>query len=355
MKWHDDLVMESIPLRQQQLQLAMYAQHLFTGNSLLHKSIRLDTIKGYVRAASSFTMLFGKNKTDPRFDRPGDSSFCDVLTKTFNAMKKFEQMPRKREPFTPEMLDFAIDMASAEGNNNSVLAALADWCVLGMNAGLRESEWAQPKNSQKSPSNYERDIFGNARAFTINDIEIETTSKRRYKGKRCLLVNPADIVKVWIRFRTQKNGKNGQRRLFQRTVAGSRRCFIFALFRVLQRFDRLVGADNDALLLSVHALPNGKVQLMTPDKVESNMQLIASRVCGSHPEKDKDALALWTCHSLRVGACVTLHALGYTETQLMWLLRWESNAFMEYLRNLPGLADKQSRALDEAAGMPEFF
>ena len=107
--------------------------------------------------------------------------------------------------------------------------------------------------------------------------------------------------------------------------------------------------------LALYKDSRGKTCLVTPDVVEKHMRLIASKVYGLDPVKDKAALALWSCHSLRVGACVLLHSLGYTEVQLMWLLRWPSNSFMNYLHNMVSLADQQSRALDKAAAMPYFF
>ena len=71
--------------------------------------------------------------------------------------------------------------------------------------------------------------------------------------------------------------------------------------------------------------------------------------------KDKKALQKWSAHSLRVGACVLLHATGFTPLDIQWLLRWRSMAFMAYLRNLAGLATRQHQALDKAAGMPHIF
>jgi hypothetical protein len=61
-------------------------------------------------------------------------------------------------------------------------------------------------------------------------------------------------------------------------------------------------------------------------------------------------------HSLiRVGACVILQAMGCTESQIRWLLRWRSNAFMVYLRNVAILSSLHHQKLDEAAEMPHFF
>jgi hypothetical protein len=160
---------------------------------------------------------------------------------------------------------------------------------------------------------------------------------------------------MWIKFCTQKNGRNGEERMFTRVDVDGQHCFVQAMYRILLRFQRLRGDTDTTTPLALYQHTDGTVRLMTPDKVEANMKLLALRVYGLDPEKDKDQLALWTCHSLRVGACVLLHSLGFTGAQIQWLLRWASDAFMAYLRNLPALADQQARALDKAAGMPHFF
>jgi hypothetical protein len=56
-----------------------------------------------------------------------------------------------------------------------------------------------------------------------------------------------------------------------------------------------------------------------------------------------------------VGACVILHGMGFTDTQIQFLLRWQSNAFFAYLRNIAGLAHQQNRALDDLSTMPNFI
>jgi hypothetical protein len=55
---------------------------------------------------------------------------------------------------------------------------------------------------------------------------------------------------------------------------------------------------------------------------------------------------------LRVGACVILHAMGFTDVQIMWLLRWNSAAFMTYLRNVAVLSNRQNLAFSDVEAMP---
>jgi hypothetical protein len=73
------------------------------------------------------------------------------------------------------------------------------------------------------------------------------------------------------------------------------------------------------------------------------------------PSADKALLDRWSSHSLLIGACMILYAMGFTDTQIMWLLRWKSNTFMTYLRNVEVLAHKQNIAFSEVEAMPQII
>ena len=76
------------------LQLCMYARHLATGNSLMCKSIRCDTIKEYICAASTFLALFD-NQRDFRFARYGDTKFAPELQAIYNEISRWESVKNR--------------------------------------------------------------------------------------------------------------------------------------------------------------------------------------------------------------------------------------------------------------------
>ena len=124
---------------------------------------------------------------------------------------------------------------------------------------------------------------------------------------------------------------------------------------VVQRFVTLRGAKYQTTPLAIYVCENmGKTLLVTTKEIEASMRRIAAKVYDLDPIKDADALKRWSAHSLRVGVCVIIHCMGFTEPQIQWLLRWKSLAFMTYLRNMVFLGDKQNQALDKAAGIPHF-
>jgi hypothetical protein len=85
------------------------------------------------------------------------------------------------------------------------------------------------------------------------------------------------------------------------------------------------------------------------------MRETTGRVYHRDPMKDRAALQLWSTHSLRVGACVILHTMGFSQSQIKWILRWQSNAFMVYLRNTAVLACQHVDVMDAAFTMPHFL
>ena len=76
-------------------------------------------------------------------------------------------------------------------------------------------------------------------------------------------------------------------------------------------------------------------------------------------QKNKAQLALLlSSHSLRAGACSTTlyscNSQGFTEMEIKYLLRWKSNTFMTYLRNLAVTSRRHNIAMNDANEIPNF-
>ena len=174
---------------------------------------------------------------------------------------------------------------------------------------------------------------------------------------QALAAPPSEVmVKCWIVFHTQKNESNGEQCLFSKNHKVGGKCFVKAMMHVLRRFVHLMGANDFTTPLAIYSPgPGVTPRLITSTEIESIMRKVTSRLYNLDPVKDQKDLQHWSTHLLRVGACVILHVMGFSEAQIKWLLRWQSNTFMVYLRNLVPLAEKQCAAFDEAVGMPHFL
>ena len=62
----------------------------------------------------------------------------------------------------------------------------------------------------------------------------------------------------------------------------------------------------------------------------------------------KKELSAFTSHSIRVGACVLLHAQNLSAEDIKFRLRWRSDTFRMYLRNILQLAERHRDAIANA-------
>jgi hypothetical protein len=360
MKWQDNLLLEGDNpdlAKRGQYQLAMYALHLSYGHSIQCKSIKVATIEQYLLAAASFVAFF--TGTDFRKDHPTDAHMGVILSPVLRDLRKYESVPNRREPYDPEMHK-AARLLATRFPPDSLTRALTDGFEQGYCAGYRLSEWAQPSrlcNPLTPQLNHLVDAPIRTRALVPDDMRILTVSNHRASGLAILHHGLPQIAKLWVKWRTQKNGQHGEEKLFARNPNQHGFCFVASAYRSLARFQRLAALDSrlkpNATPLSVYWSLNAScVKLIHADDIERFMRLLASQVYHLHPVRDAKDLSRWSSHSLRVGACVALHAMGFSPLDIQWLLRWRSTAFMVYLRNVAILAIRQYQALDRASQLP---
>jgi len=349
MKWTDDLSCASLSRRRVSLQLASYALHLSSGNSLLCRTLKSSTIKGYVRDVATFLRQCDPQQRDFRRDSDTDKQFSVSLAKVYAEIERWEKVPNRREPFTVEMLLELRQRVAKGADPDGILSALADWFELGLFQGFRRTEWAQ-ESTRSEVGTQQLDIFNDTRAFCLNDFIFETGDRRRLHGANVLQVPSTSTRKAQITYRTQKNGQHGESKLVTSDQTYSADLDgVAASIRIVNRFVRLRGSADLSTPLGLYKSQDGSVRLITDTVVELVMRDLAATIYKLDPVKDKEALQRWSCHSIRVGACVILHSMGFTETQIQFLLRWKSNAFMLYLRNTSILADKQRESITMAA------
>ena len=360
MKWHDNLLLEGgtpdLAFRGQ-FQLAMYALHLSSGHSIYCKRICAATIEQYVFAAASFLTLF--TGVDFRKDLPSDKHMGHILAPIYRDLKKYETVPNRREGYNPDMHMLARTVASRLPRD-SLAAALTDGFEQGYSAGFRLSEWAQPagRSDPMTPQlNHLVSAALRTRAIVPVDVRVQTIDYRRAVGLPILLIPLAAITRLWVTFRTQKNGQHGEEKLFMLNPNPAGICLVSATYRALERFKRLQRLDPrlDPRTTPLSVYWDGRarcVKLITATEIERFMRNLASSVFNLHPVRNATELSKWSSHSLRVGACIALHANGFSALDIQWILRWRSMAFMVYLRNMAVLAIRHHQALDRTAALP---
>jgi hypothetical protein len=240
--------------------------------------------------------------------------------------------------------------------------AMTRWFGMGLQAGFRKSEWCQDhgitdprvpqRNHLKPPNNQ-------TMAFCLGDVRVQSRMGKHFVGRDILKTPKSSVRNTWLQWKTQKNGQHGEEKLFtssqdvRKVGLGERMYDTIEMFTQLQEIDPNL---DDTTPLSVYYDYDTKtVKLITSTDVEDYMRSLAVAAYNLCPVKDRKKLMKWSCHSLRVGACVLLHTMGYDATSIQWILRWRSQSFMMYLRNVAILADKHGKDFNKALGMPFTF
>ena len=165
---------------------------------------------------------------------------------------------------------------------------------------------------------FHKNRFGNAYAFTLQDIQCTSASNKMMTLKEALS-NPKQVGCIRLRFEEQKNGENGEKKLFVRNPKNTAICFVHNFIQILKRHAKLAHS-NPTLPLSVYRHSNGTICNITSADVENCIREAASKLFNLHPITNHAELQMWSSHSLRVGACTTLYAMGFHEMEIKHLL-----------------------------------
>jgi hypothetical protein len=238
---------------------------------------------------------------------------------------------------------------------------LYHWFVVGLSIGPRRVEWAQNALTKSgrapdltAPELDDRD--GLPRAFMLQDIKCATITHRRIPLTAAVFECPELIDSITFTWRHQKNGENGEEKTITRSSAtiASRHCRVRSMLEILRC--RMTLAPLDAMVpLAVFQTEASTVAYLTNYDITGMLRSLAAEVYNLDPVKDKKALQRWSSHSLRVGACVLLHMMGFSAVDIKFILRWKSDAFLGYLRNMAFLARRHADAMDSAATIPNAY
>ena len=106
-----------------------------------------------------------------------------------------------------------------------------------------------------------------------------------------------------------------------------------------------VSKDKPIAVFSETNKKKSKVCFIDDIHIKSILQEAASKV---YKIKDKKELSAFTAHSIQVGACVLLHAQNISAEDIKFRLRWQSDTFRMYLRNILQLAERHRDAIANA-------
>lgn len=345
--------MGTTDLRRCQLQLGMYAMNLATGNTLFCRQTKSTSVKNYIQDITSFVALLCQR--DICKMNATDVKFSPLIFSVYDELKRWEDVPNRREPCMLKMLEAVFCLIlDTNASPNSLIAALGNWFQHSLIGGFCLTEYAQP-GCCSDPQYPVQNHCMETRGFCLGDIQFAAADHMRLSAVQATRCTHSPLRKCWVKLHTQKNDSNGEERLFTANPNPVRKCFVCSILAIVERFLCLRGEHDFNTPLALHPDKRGQMaKLIHLVNIEALMRHVAAQLYKLCPTKDKEELQHWSAHSLRVGACVILHSMCYTDTQIKWHLCWRLDAFMVYLRHLAILANRQHATLDKAASMPHF-
>lgn len=324
--------------------LACYAVSLVSGETLLSRKLRHDTIKGYIRMAV-------RCHTDRRLPSPRQADM-DFVAVILDAVRKYQSVPKRREIIHDNMFEHLVAMHTrlSKTNPDALVPATIEWFLLGRWVGPRRSEWCSD-----SPTNYktiddpEWGDRPNALPFIFQDFRfLDSTGKELHITERMWRNTnsplPLEFTHLELRVRKQKNNDNYQKLTYTRLVKRPKMCPVLNAFRIVCRGRRLGLADTHPAAVYAVTSPKATHRLITGDDANRLLRQTAQTVFNL--KATSPDLKLWSTHSLRVTACNLLHRAKFSDSYIKNRLRWKSDSFLMYLRNTFYTADAHAKALD---------
>ena len=319
--------------------MAMYASHLAMGNTLLSQSIKSNTIRLYLKAASMLSEP--RRLMNPLVSLSGSkSSWIEAI---IQEQRRWELMPNRQEPVTVAMVLHVCKRATNE-HDDSFISAFKDWLIIGMYTGNRKSEWAQEHHigHKGKFATWDEKLGGDgsSKAFTQKDFVLLGKNGRHLYTSDSAKVVSRDVEFLEIRYRFQKNKDNGQKLKYSRS-SNLNLCPVRAGLRIRRRAQRL-SIPSDTPIAVCRSSKGSKMSYITDKQIDTILQSVAKSLYNLTNLED---IRRFSSHSIRVGACVLLHSSGKDGEFIKLQLRWKSDTFRLYLRNTTLLAGQHCSAV----------
>ena len=235
---------------------------------------------------------------------PSPVDFEDKINWTtiiVNNLKTEEDIASQRIPLDDKIHTELIDMGNKAGKD-SAESLVSEIVSTGKATGYRASEHSQKTQDKVDYHQYPsgKEIM---KSLNGNDVVFADSKGVLFQIKR-----KSDIKRVHsvvITWKHQKNRRNGEKTCLIANHAHPDVCPVINLARMAWRKARL--KHSNQLPLTIYKNKNGEVKYMTHQKVT---EIIRKAVKKVYPSMPKETLAKYSCHSIRVWACLCLDKAG---------------------------------------------
>jgi hypothetical protein len=217
---------------------------------------------------------------------------------------------------------------------------LSDWLILGHQSGFRRKEWAQDRSYMNKHKDIQKNVDGSPAAFILKDFEFRTKNNKRINQNNNREIEKACIVNV--KWRYQKNNDNGQIISYIEDTDNKHYCYVSAYKRIRSRAIKMKQDINKLIAIFNTGQKRNKIAYIDDIHISTLLQEAAKNV---YNITKKDEVSRFTSHSIRVGACVLLHSQNISSEDIKFRLKWRSDSFRMYLRNVVQLAERHKNAV----------
>jgi hypothetical protein len=320
--------------------MACYTADLASGQNILCISLKSGTILRYLATAAELSLPH--NQMNPCLDIYGKRS--KHINNIINEIKRWENIPNRREPVSKQMIDYIASKGKKLHKKipDNIYLALSDWLILGMQSGFRRKEWAQENSYLIKHKDIQRNVDGSSAAFIMNDFEFRGRNNTRINQKSNYDVNNSHSVNLTWRF--QKNNDNGQIVTYVKDTVNKAYCYVSAAKRIRLRAIKYKVQEDMPVAIYNDIKKKKKVDYINDINIKEILQEAAKHVYNISKKED---LMKFTSHSIRVMACVILHAQNMSTEDIKFRLRWRSESSRIYLRNITEIAERHKDAISK--------
>ncbi|KAG7354495.1 hypothetical protein IV203_003851 [Nitzschia inconspicua] len=265
--------------------LACYACHLATGHSLSSLTLRTGTIRKYLIAAASLIAIFDSEPGRDARKGKGSDSLCSPLEKVLKEQKRWEDVPDRREGWTVG-LQLALMKKYSHFPFRGKHQTITDWFVVALHGGFRRAEWAQDRSHTKL-NQPERNVRNDPAAFCLDDVQFKGDNGRPLLHSS-VLQSPESAIFVTVRWRMQKNGDHGKKKLFTRNDEDNRLCCVHHWIRIIRRFVDMQGFTSNIPLACYWSQYHDQSFYITSTDIETAMRDTAAEYYELDSVKHKD-------------------------------------------------------------------
>jgi hypothetical protein len=279
--------------------------------------------------------LYRKRDLPPPIDFKDRTNPVNILIAN---LKAEEDIANQRSAFTPQMVAEFIKRGN-EACHDSLESFAMNIICSGREMAYRASETSTSTKTKPDYYTYPGSNRSVVKAVCKNWWTCYDSNGNEvyYTGQ-----NKAIIRKMKIHWRFQKNRRNNEPVTYTRE--DSEFCMVTNILSMIDRA-RELGQPDDAPL-AVYRDRNGQKVYLTSASLMKYIRDVARSV---HPNMSNADILRFSCHSIRVWACVLLHEAGKKGDYIKKRLRWLSDAYRVYLRDTDVLASQHNDCLRQYA------